>query len=217
MPDCFSKSEVTDFLNFMKLPDGTPVVSDGMMKYLTAYGFFTAPASTKYHGNYEGGLFEHSYAVTKFLLMLTKDNHLRWLKARSRFIVGMFHDLCKIDQYRHPVIGHIEEFNGGRTPIYDKQAWEYNPDTRLKGHGDKSVMLLSLSVLHANRGRNHVYPLPHGRFHRQVRVERLHQSRPPVPECAVDAPSRYAGKPCCGGVKYENHRTFCGAYQRSRL
>ncbi len=23
MPDCFSKSEVTDFLNFMKLPDGT--------------------------------------------------------------------------------------------------------------------------------------------------------------------------------------------------
>ena len=40
MPDCFSKSEVTDFLNFMKLPDGTPVVSDDMMNYLTAYGFF---------------------------------------------------------------------------------------------------------------------------------------------------------------------------------
>ena len=35
MPDCFSKSEVTDFLNFMKLPDGTSIVSDGMMKYLT--------------------------------------------------------------------------------------------------------------------------------------------------------------------------------------
>lgn len=47
MPDCFSKSEVTDFLNFMKLPDGTPVVSDDMMEYLMAYGFFTAPASTK--------------------------------------------------------------------------------------------------------------------------------------------------------------------------
>lgn len=40
MPDCFSKSEVTDFLNFMKLPDGTSVVSDDMMEYLTAYGFF---------------------------------------------------------------------------------------------------------------------------------------------------------------------------------
>ena len=43
MPDCFSKSEVTDFLNFMKLPDGTSVVSDDMMEYLMAYGFFTAP------------------------------------------------------------------------------------------------------------------------------------------------------------------------------
>ena len=119
MPDCFSKSEMTDFLNFMKLPDGTSVVSDDMMNYLRAYGFFTAPASTKYHGNYEGGLLNHSR------------------------IVGMFHDLCKIDQYRHPVTGHIEEFNGGRTPIYDEQAWEYNPDPLLKGHGDKSVMLLS--------------------------------------------------------------------------
>lgn len=59
MPDCFSKSEVTDFMNFMKLPDGTSVVSDDMMKYLMAYGFFTAPASTKYHGNYEGGLLNH--------------------------------------------------------------------------------------------------------------------------------------------------------------
>lgn len=37
MSDCFSKSEVTDFLNFMKLPDGTSVVSDDMMEYLTAY------------------------------------------------------------------------------------------------------------------------------------------------------------------------------------
>lgn len=143
MPDCFSKSEVTDFLNFMKLSDGTSVVSDDMMNYLMAYGFFTAPASTKYHGNYEGGLLNHSRMVTEYLLALTQANHLIWRKARSPFIVGMFHDLCKIDQYRHPVTGHIEEFNGGCTPIYDEQAWEYNPDTLLKGHGDKSVMLLS--------------------------------------------------------------------------
>lgn len=35
-------------------------------------GYFTAPASTKYHGNYEGGLFDHSLEVTKSLLHLTK-------------------------------------------------------------------------------------------------------------------------------------------------
>lgn len=139
MPDCFSKSEVTDFLNFMKLPDGTSVVSDDMMEYLMAYGFFTAPASTKYHGNYEGGLLEHSYMVTKFLLTLTQDNHLIWHKTRSPFIVGMFHDLCKIDQYRHPASDLVVD--GMLLP--DPSKWEYNPDTLLKGHGDKSVMLLS--------------------------------------------------------------------------
>ena len=139
MPDCFSKSEVTDFLNFMELPNGTPVVSDDMMNYLINNGFFTAPASTKYHSNYEGGLLEHSYMVTKFLLTLTQDNHLIWRKARSPFIVGMFHDLCKIDQYRHPATGMTAD----GFQIYDPSAWEYNPDTLLKGHGDKSVMLLS--------------------------------------------------------------------------
>ena len=132
MPDCFSKSEVTDFLNFMKLPDGTPVVSDDMMEYLMAHGFFTAPASIKYHGNYEGGLLNHSRMVTGYLLALTQDNHLIWRKARSPFIVGMFHDLCKIDQYK--VISH---------PNDPDVRYDYNSDTLLKGHGDKSVMLLS--------------------------------------------------------------------------
>lgn len=143
MPDCFSKSEVSDFLKLMKLPDGTPLVPVDMVDWLMTNGFFTAPASTKFHGNHEGGLLEHSASVMKFLVQLTEDNHLNWERPVSPYIVGMFHDLCKINQYRHPVTGHIEEFNGERTPIYDEQAWEYNPDTLLKGHGDKSVILLS--------------------------------------------------------------------------
>lgn len=97
MPDCFSKSEVTDFMNFMKLPDGTSVVSDDMMEYLMAYGFFTAPASTKYHGNYEGGLLNHSRMVTEYLLALTQANHLIWRKARSPFICdrGVSHEIVR--------------------------------------------------------------------------------------------------------------------------
>ena len=149
MAECFPKPNVTDFLNIMELPDGTSVVSDDMLEYLLAYGFFAAPASTKYHGNYKGGLFEHSYAVTKFLLTLTKDNHLTWKNPRSPYIVGMFHDLCKIDQYI-PQYEMREELE--QSPLNDPKpmkfvktlcGYEYNPDTLLKGHGDKSVMLLS--------------------------------------------------------------------------
>lgn len=66
---------------------------------LDMLGFFTAPASTKYHGNYEGGLFDHSYEVMKNLCTMTDKNDLKWFSPRSPFIVGMFHDLCKCDSY----------------------------------------------------------------------------------------------------------------------
>ena len=140
MTDCFSKSEVTDFLNYMKLPDGTPLVPASMVDYLVSNGFFVAPASTKYHGNYEGGLYSHCFVVTETLIQLTEDNKLIWEHPRSPYIVGMFHDLCKIDQYRHPLRTDIS-MDG--SPIRDTSSWEYVPDTLLKGHGDKSVMLLS--------------------------------------------------------------------------
>lgn len=130
-------------LDLMMSTNLAGIVKDDFLKWLGENGFFNAPASTKYHGNYAGGLFDHSFMVMNLLVELSAANALKWKRPASPFIVGMFHDLCKIDQYRHPVTGHIEEFNGGCTPIYDEQAWEYNPDTLFKGHGDKSIILLS--------------------------------------------------------------------------
>lgn len=141
MADCLSKSELTDFCNLMKLPDGTPLLPIDMLDWLVNKGFFKAPASTKYHGAHEGGLYQHSASVMKFLVQLTKDNDLHWQDERSPYIVGMFHDLCKIDQYRHPFLGGSRLFNGER--IVDYERWEYSTNTLLKGHGEKSVMLLS--------------------------------------------------------------------------
>ena len=110
-----------------------------MIDWLTKNGFFYAPASTKYHGNYEGGLFNHSLSVAKHLVGLTKSCQLKWKDCRSPYLVGMFHDLCKIDQYRPERQGVTLD----GIIIEDPLRWEYNPDTLLKGHGDKSVMLLS--------------------------------------------------------------------------
>lgn len=109
---------------------------------LTESRFFAAPASTKYHGAYEGGLFDHSYNVTSVLVTLSHNNNLEWQRPESPYIIGMFHDICKQDQYRHPITGTL--YGGSvKEPIYDPFEWEYDPDTLLKGHGDKSVMLLS--------------------------------------------------------------------------
>ena len=152
MADCFSKSELTDFCNLMKLPNGTPLLPIDMLDWLVNRGFFKVPASTKYHGAYEGGLYQHSASVMKFLVQLTKDNDLHWQDERSPYIVGMFHDLCKIDQYI-PRWGAKEELELTElTPLNKPNptrftntivGYDYNPNTLLKGHGEKSVMLLS--------------------------------------------------------------------------
>lgn len=104
----------------------SPFVKRDVVAWLESHGFFTAPASIMYHGAYDGGLFDHSFEVTQTLWKLTKDNSLKWDRPESPLIVGMFHDLCKTDSYK-------ANFDG----------WTYNNDTILKGHGDKSVMMLA--------------------------------------------------------------------------
>ncbi len=116
---------------------------DHLVEDLKANGFFTAPASTKYHGAFEGGLFEHSRNVTQVLITLTADNGLVWQRPESPYIIGMFHDLCKIDLYRHPEVAPPLLADGHELHAVEVTKWEHNPDVLLKGHGDKSVMLLS--------------------------------------------------------------------------
>lgn len=105
------------------------IVDDGQIYVLTNMGFFTAPASTKFHGAYEGGLFDHSLAVTNQLLTM---NTRSWGRSESPMIVGMFHDLCKCDEYG--VINHPQD---------PDVKFGHVKNTVLKGHGEKSVMILS--------------------------------------------------------------------------
>ena len=101
--------------------------------WLKERGFFKAPASTRYHGNWEGGLYNHCEQVMHQLIALTERNELSWQREESPHLVGIFHDLCKIDNY---------EENYRRDEI-GEAPYLYNNNTLLKGHGDKSVMLLS--------------------------------------------------------------------------
>lgn len=108
------------------------IIPQEFADYLKVKGFYNAPASTKYHGNCAGGLFDHSFAVMNFLVELSAKNNLKWQRAESPFIVGMFHDLCKIDNYA-PVL------DGDNVIV----GYEYKTDTLIKGHGGKSIILLS--------------------------------------------------------------------------
>lgn len=106
-------------------------VHERLCDELDAMGFFDAPASTKYHGNYSGGLFDHCYEITNALLKLTDQLHLQWQRPESPYLVGMLHDLCKCDQYQY---------------ITATREWVYKKDLSLNGHGDKSVILAQTLV-----------------------------------------------------------------------
>lgn len=123
--------------------DPLVIKNSNLMDYLIRGGFFTAPASTKYHGAYEGGLYDHCRCVFDRLNNLTHDNNLQWDRDESPFIVGFFHDLCKCDQYKvkDEIIKLQTDYPEYARNI--KTEYEYNNNTLLKGHGSKSVMLLS--------------------------------------------------------------------------
>lgn len=67
---------------------------------LLASDFFKAPASTKYHGAYAGGLFDHSMNVSNALCYFTGAQLANpWMRPESPLIVGIFHDICKVGKY----------------------------------------------------------------------------------------------------------------------
>ena len=112
-------------LEILKKIEGVQYGQTNMIRTLSQMGYFDAPASTKYHGAYAGGLADHSIAMCEELVHLTRKLNLEWRNSRSPYIVGLFHDLCKCDQYRKT-----------------EEGYEYN-ESILSGHGEKSVMLLS--------------------------------------------------------------------------
>lgn len=91
------------------------------------FAFLSAPASTKYHGAYAGGLFDHSYQVMQTLIELTNDLGLVWERDASPIIIGMFHDLCKIDNYVFDI---------------ETKKFIYNKENIIDGHGEKSIIYL---------------------------------------------------------------------------
>lgn len=73
--------------------------SDVLLDYLKKSDFFIAPASSKYHNNCEGGLVDHSINVYESLKNLNDKLELGF-NDESIAVVGLLHDVCKIDFYK---------------------------------------------------------------------------------------------------------------------
>ncbi len=119
---------------------------DALRDWLTGddCDFFTAPASTKYHGNYTGGLCEHSLDVYDMALRLEEtfreEIRRQYLVLNRPFnrdefmeslvISTLFHDLCKVNFYKVKTNAKNAFF------VVDEQL-------PFGGHGSKSVYVLS--------------------------------------------------------------------------
>lgn len=119
--------------------------ADKLLEYLLSdkSDFFTAPASTRFHGAYEEGLLEHSLNVYHCL-----RDYLSRERAKNVYgmnyseetiaIAALLHDICKVNFYKVDY----------RNAKNDKGQWEKVPyyaiDDKLPyGHGEKSVYIIT--------------------------------------------------------------------------
>ena len=108
----------------------------------TETDFFSAPASTNFHGNYSGGLLDHSVNVLQFALhnfnaIINRKPDLEYLRE-SVVISALFHDVCKTNYYIQGEKWTKDSNNKWKS----YQGWSVK-DTFPYGHGEKSVYLIS--------------------------------------------------------------------------
>lgn len=106
--------------------------------------FFTAPASTRYHNAFEGGLLRHSLNVYKCLVAYlerarVKEEYKLEASAETAAIVALLHDLCKVNMYR---VSYRNAKND-KTGQWEKVPYYEIHDTLPYGHGEKSVYMIS--------------------------------------------------------------------------
>ena len=118
-----------DFIKLLRLT-GRDGIEDLIHYLQEETDFFTAPASTKYHGAFEGGLLKHSMNVLDCLDESGYDK-------KTTIIVALLHDICKANCYGKET-RNVKE-NGA---WIQKEVYTYQDELPL-GHGEKSLYIIS--------------------------------------------------------------------------
>ena len=115
-----------------------PGIED-LISFLEKTDFFTAPASTRFHGSFEGGLVEHSLKVYEILDYKAKNNVLKLeIPDDTIKIVSLLHDICKLNFYK------VDYRNAKNAlGVWEKVPYYTIDDTIPYGHGEKSVMMIT--------------------------------------------------------------------------
>ena len=117
---------------------------DTVIEFVKGTDFYTAPASSKSHSNYPGGLLDHSLSVYaladkyKDVIISEKPELIDKLKDESIIITSLLHDICKTCLYVQTNKFKKDASTGSWVSYL---GYELN-DTFPIGHGEKSVIML---------------------------------------------------------------------------
>ena len=112
---------------------------ENLIAFIDKTDFYTAPASTRFHGNYEGGLLEHSMKVYEILKYKVEHSVVDINVSEDTLkIVALLHDICKVNYYK------VDYRNAKNAEgVWEKVPYYTVDDTIPYGHGEKSVMMLT--------------------------------------------------------------------------
>ncbi len=117
---------------------------ENVITWLEQSDFFEAPASTVFHGNYPGGLAEHSFDVAitandiREMLIRRKPEIEQQVSRDNIIIAALLHDVCKANIYKKTVKYRKDQNNQWET--YESYSVDYSELP--VGHGEKSIIIL---------------------------------------------------------------------------
>jgi len=114
---------------------------ENLLETLEITDFYTAPASTHFHGSYPGGLLEHSMNVRSELIILSNSLNfeIKELEKGTLDIVSLLHDICKINCYK----SYMRNVKNSAGQWEQKESYMWNSERLIYGHGEESVRTIS--------------------------------------------------------------------------
>ena len=139
-----SKQNKEEFISIVKTIDREGI--DELMKWLETTDFFEAPASTKYHSSYEGGLCQHSLNVYKNMMKL-RNEFCPEISEESVKIVALFHDLAKVNFYEATVQNKkVYSPLGSKSDEMGRFDWVAVKGYKVRADSDKDFVCSTHSV-----------------------------------------------------------------------
>ena len=120
----------TKFIELVNSIEREGFLKEQLLNKLENSDFYFAPASTKYHGAYKGGLCEHSLNVYDNLVKLDEMKGSQ-IDSNVLKIVALFHDISKMNLYE-TYFQNKKEYHAGGSKHDEGGAYDWKAVTAYK-------------------------------------------------------------------------------------